>query len=172
MQRRHVLRLVVLLVVVLAGAWYRSVQHAPVPAPESSGSAQHTGSAPAAGTTTESASPRAGDRRSGPPGTAPSPISHPEIGFGSDQALIDHFAKHGAEFGVESSAEYLGRAQALRDGPAGGDVIEVVRADGVICRFDRASGAFLAFNRDRTIRTFFRPNDGEAYFRRQLAREH
>jgi hypothetical protein len=30
--------------------------------------------------------------------------------------------------------------------------------------------AFLAVNRDGTIRTFFKPNDGEAYFRRQASR--
>jgi pyocin large subunit-like protein len=45
-------------------------------------------------------------------------------------------------------------------------------ADGVICRFHKPSGSFLAFNPDLTIRTFFRPNDGESYFRRQLEREH
>ena len=48
--------------------------------------------------------------------------------------------------------------------------LEAVRTDGVVTRFDRAQGAFLAFDRDRTIRTFFHPNDGERYFQRQLAR--
>ena len=57
------------------------------------------------------------------------------------------------------------RAQSLRDRPAGGEVLEAVRRDGVITRFDRRRGDFLAFDRDRTIRTFFRPNDGEAYLR-------
>jgi pyocin large subunit-like protein len=61
-------------------------------------------------------------------------------------------------------------AQELRDRPIDGSVLEAARSDGVVTRFDRASGAFLAFNRDRTIRTFFKPNDGEAYFRRQLNR--
>lgn len=65
---------------------------------------------------------------------------------------------------------YLAAAQALRDAPAGGDVLELRRRDGVVTRFDRASGAFLAVNRDGTIRTFFKPNDGAAYFRRQASR--
>jgi pyocin large subunit-like protein len=69
-----------------------------------------------------------------------------------------------------SEAEYLGLAQTLRDRSAGGDVLEIIRRDGVITRFDRSSGAFLAFNDDRTIRTFFKPNDGENYFRRQSKR--
>ena len=65
---------------------------------------------------------------------------------------------------------YLAAAQMLRDAPQGGDVLELRRRDGVITRFDRATGAFLAVNRDGTIRTFFKPNDGEAYFRRQASR--
>jgi pyocin large subunit-like protein len=50
-------------------------------------------------------------------------------------------------------------------------VLELVRADGVITRFDRASGAFLAFEQDGVIRTFFIPNAGERYFRRQAKRQ-
>ena len=94
-----------------------------------------------------------------------------DVGFASRRKLEEHFQKHGAEFGLIHMNEYLRRAQALRDRPAGGDVLECVRPDGVVTRFDRASGAFLAFNSDRTIRTFFRPNDGEAYFHRQCERE-
>jgi pyocin large subunit-like protein len=85
---------------------------------------------------------------------------------------VEHFQKHGAEFGRISVDEYLRAAQTLRDRPAGGDILESVRADGVVTRFDRGSGAFLACDRDGVIRTFFRPNDGEAYFQRQLKRGH
>lgn len=63
------------------------------------------------------------------------------------------------------------RAQELRDRQAGGDVLEIKRADGVVTRFDRSSGDFLAFNPDLTIRTFFKPNDGERYFQRQGKRK-
>ncbi len=93
------------------------------------------------------------------------------IGFRTPQKLAEHFEKHGAEFHAASPREYLAMAQALRDRPAGGDVLEIVRGDGVITRFDRASGAFLAFERDGVIRTFFIPNDGESYFRRQAQRQ-
>jgi pyocin large subunit-like protein len=94
-----------------------------------------------------------------------------DIGFRSRDRLVDHYEKHGREFGRISMDEYLLQAQTLRDRPAGGDVLELVReVDGVVSRFDRASGAFLAFNRDRTIRIYFKPNDGEAYFRRQARR--
>jgi pyocin large subunit-like protein len=93
-----------------------------------------------------------------------------EIGFATRQKFLDHFEKHGAEFGSISREEYLRQAQILRDSPAGGDILEVMRAEGVITRFDRKTGAFLAFNPDLTIRTYFKPNDGERYFRRQSKR--
>lgn len=92
------------------------------------------------------------------------------IGFRSLRLLQEHYARHGAEFGDVSQGEYLQRAQALRDAPVGGDVLELLRGDGSVSRFDRASGAFIAFDADGTIRTFFRPNDGERYFRRQARR--
>jgi len=96
---------------------------------------------------------------------------HSDIGFASRGKFLQHYEKHGAEFGAISREEYLRQAQILRDRPAGGDILEIVRNDGVITRFDRKTGAFLAFNRDLTIRTYFKPNDGERYFARQSKRQ-
>lgn len=93
------------------------------------------------------------------------------VGFRSPERLEEHYRKHGAEFGRISQVEYLRLAQELRDTDVGGSVLELRRADGVITRFDRESGAFVAFDPDRVIRTFFRPNAGERYFRRQAERE-
>lgn len=91
-------------------------------------------------------------------------------GFRSRRQFEEHFAKHGREFGNVTPEQYLGLAQELRDAPAGGPILEIVKPDGVVTRFDKRSGAFGAYNRDRTIRTFFKPNDGERYFRRQASR--
>jgi hypothetical protein len=91
-------------------------------------------------------------------------------GFRNRQRLVEHFEKHGAEFPGMNMGAYLAAAQSLRDRASGGEVLEARRADGVVTRFDRSSGAFLAVDRDGTIRTFFRPNGGESYFRRQAAR--
>lgn len=110
------------------------------------------------------------DRRSSSNGAVQP--GRPEIGFHSRQQLDAHFAKHGAEFGDVNRQEYLREAQLLRDAPVGGSVEEIKRPDGTVSRFDRASGAFIAFDADGTIRTFFKPNDGEAYFRRQALRSH
>ena len=88
-------------------------------------------------------------------------------GFRSRRLFEEHYAKHGREFGNISPQEYLARAQALRDALAGGPILEAVTPDGIISRFDRRSGAFGAYNPNRTIRTFFIPNAGERYFHRQ-----
>ncbi len=103
---------------------------------------------------------------------ASSHIVRPDIGFASRQKLADHYRKHGREFGAITMEQYLRRAQELRDRPAGGAVLEAVRPDGTVSRFDRESGDFIAFNRDGVIRTYFRPADGEAYYQRQLRRKH
>lgn len=102
----------------------------------------------------------------------PRAAAHSALGFISRQRLEDHFQKHGREFGAIDQQEYLRRAQELRDRAVGGDVLEIVRGDGVHTRFDKRSGAFLAFNRDLSIRTFFRPADGMRYFERQAREEH
>jgi hypothetical protein len=92
------------------------------------------------------------------------------IGFVDERRLEEHYRKHGAEFGNVTRQDYLRQAQLLRDAAAGGPVLQSVRADGVVTKFDRQTGAFIAVNPDGTIRTFFKPNDGERYFRRQAER--
>lgn len=95
-------------------------------------------------------------------------------GFRGRVQLDEHYAKHGAEFGHISELEYLRLAQELRDAPVtpGGPILEARRPDGQFSRFDRRKGYFGAYNPDLTIRTFFIPNDGERYFRRQARRPH
>lgn len=110
--------------------------------------------------------------RSAPATPPAAAIGHASTrGFRSEALLDSHFQKHGAEFGSHSAADYLRRAQALRDAELGDTIEELRRADGVITRYDRADTAFIAFDRDGTIRTFFQPADGERYFRRQAARQ-
>jgi hypothetical protein len=92
------------------------------------------------------------------------------MGFADQRRLDEHYDKHGAEFGRITKQDYLRQAQLLRDAEVGGPVLQTVRADGVTTKFDRQTGAFVAFNRNGTIRTFFKPNDGERYYRRQAER--
>jgi pyocin large subunit-like protein len=93
-------------------------------------------------------------------------------GFRSVELFEEHYQKHGPEFGSVTKEQYLQLAQELRDAPAGGPILESIRADGVISRFDRRHGYFGAYNRNGTIRTFFIPNDGERYFVRQARKSH
>lgn len=93
-------------------------------------------------------------------------------GFRTRRQFEEHYRKHGAEFGHVSAQQYLRLAQELRDAPVGGPILQAVRPDGIFSRFDRRHGYFGAYNPDRTIRTFFIPNDGERYFRRQARRPH
>ena len=93
------------------------------------------------------------------------------VGFADSRRLDEHFEKHGAEFGRITKQDYLRQAQLLRDARVGGPILETVRADGVTTRFDKQTGAFIAFNPNGVIRTFFKPNDGERYYRRQAERE-
>jgi len=91
-------------------------------------------------------------------------------GFRSQKQFNEHYAKHGTEFGKITKQEYLEKAQQLRDAPLSQNILEAIRNDKVVTRFDRKQGYFGAYNPDRTIRTFFVPNDGERYFRRQAKR--
>lgn len=102
---------------------------------------------------------------------APLAEARDPVGFTTARHLEEHYEKHGAEFGHITKQEYLAQAQMLRDAPVSETILQAVRkGDGVVTRFDKSTGAFIAFNRDRTIRTFFKPNDGERYFRRQAER--
>ena len=92
------------------------------------------------------------------------------VGFADQRRLNEHYEKHGREFGDISKQEYLHQAQLLRDAMPGGAILQSVRGDGVVTRYDRETGAFIAFNPNGIIRTFFKPNDGERYFRRQAER--
>ena len=104
------------------------------------------------------------------PDTASVQTSAGSVGFVDSRRLEEHYEKHGAAFGGVTKQDYLRQAQLLRDAKVGGPVLETVRADRVTTRFDRETGAFIAFNPNGTIRTFFKPNDGERYYRRQAER--
>lgn len=99
-------------------------------------------------------------------------VARSSIGFTTQDHLHRHYLKHGFEFGNIDEPTYLKKAQSLRDSPLGTSILEATRQDAVTTRFDRASGSFIAFTEDLTILTFFRPNDGERYFYRQINQPH
>ncbi len=121
---------------------------------------------------------RVSPREHAPAGTVEATVQEPgaartwgaSVGFADARRLDEHFEKHGAEFGRITKQDYLRQAQLLRDARLADPILETVRRDGVVTRFDRQTGAFIAFNPNGVIRTFFKPNDGERYYRRQAER--
>lgn len=99
--------------------------------------------------------------------TEPPPPSR--MTWGNIASLPDHFARHGRDFGAKNAEDYARMAwqflqRAKTDGlPAKQDEIGVLRV------FDPKSGAFAAYNRDGTTKTFFKPGSRE-YFARQPGR--
>jgi RHS repeat-associated protein len=62
--------------------------------------------------------------------------------------------------------DYVNAAHELMDGAAGDGVLEARRtSNGDILRFDPSTGAFGSRTLSGAIRTFFRPDGGESYFR-------
>lgn len=106
-----------------------------------------------------------------PPVTSSAAEIDTSVGFRNQEALREHWSKHGRQWGKVSMAEYLFLAQELWDtDPDGRNVIVGFRNDGVVTKFDRRDGEFIAYNRNKVIRTFFKPDDGERYFNRQMRR--
>lgn len=74
---------------------------------------------------------------------------------------LTHFEKHGAGFGYTTSVQYLG-GQELTSGGRG--ISTFTRANGDTLYDRAADNAFGVRAADGTIRTFFRPDTGAAYW--------
>ena len=101
-----------------------------------------------------------------PPAAAPKPPTLPQqqprppparVTWGSFRTLADHFDRHGPDFNARSAEDYAAQAwlflvRAKSEGlPAKRD------PDGVMRVYDPRSGAFAAYNRDGTTKTYFKP---------------
>ncbi|HEV2288629.1 MAG TPA: RHS repeat-associated core domain-containing protein [Candidatus Acidoferrales bacterium] len=90
-----------------------------------------------------------------------------EAGFADDSSLAAHFEKHGAEFGAKSEGEYEALAKDFLSGPKLEGVLEKVRPNGDILRYNPATNEFGVISKSGAIRTFFKPTNGLAYFNAQ-----
>lgn len=89
--------------------------------------------------------------------------------WGNMPALADHFARHGADFQARDADDYARQAWALRQRALAGGLPMKLDDDGTLRVFDPATGAFAAYNRDGTTKTYFKPGSRD-YFTRQSGR--
>jgi filamentous hemagglutinin len=79
-------------------------------------------------------------------------------GFADPARPLDHYARHGADFGATTAPRYEQMADAFLNGPCGTGVLQKVRANGDVVRYDPATQAFGVVKTDGTIRTYYKPD--------------
>ena len=81
-------------------------------------------------------------------------------------SLADHFARHGGDFKAKDADDYARMAWEFQQRAKAESLPAKVDADGVTRIYDPKSGAFAAYNRNGTTKTFFKPGSHD-YFERQ-----
>ncbi len=84
--------------------------------------------------------------------------------FANDAKLTDHFQKHGADFSSNSPAHYESQASAFLTGTRRTGVLEKVRPNGDLVRYDPNTNEFGVISKDGTIRTYFMPTDPNYFY--------
>jgi hypothetical protein len=78
--------------------------------------------------------------------------------WGNPGTLVDHFARHGADFGARTAGEYSDAAAAFLQRSQVEGLATKIDARGVIRVYDEATNTFGAFNPSGTTRTFYKPD--------------
>ncbi len=85
--------------------------------------------------------------------------------FYDEEALNQHFEKHGAEFGYATAQEYEAGANRVIASP---DALHKLEAeDGDDVYYLEETNELVIVSPRGVIRTYFRPDDGLAYYERQ-----
>lgn len=92
------------------------------------------------------------------------------IGFKTEALFERHYEKHKAAFGDISKDEYIQRANSLAQRPLSTEVETLTRSDGSVSKYDAGTNEFLVLNEDGTIRTYFIPDQGKAYWEEEHER--
>lgn len=92
-------------------------------------------------------------------------IAVKELEFRSEKLLRDHFEKHGVEMGFKTPEEYEDAAALV---VADEEVLhKTEKEDGDDVYYLEDSNEFVVISTDGYIRTYFEPEDGIEYFKRQ-----
>jgi hypothetical protein len=87
----------------------------------------------------------------------------PTYDFASEESLVEHFNKHGAEFGYTSKEAYLQGAKNVIQNP---NAKKKTEADGDYVYYVQSSNEIVFVSPGGIITTYFRPTDGIDYFNR------
>jgi hypothetical protein len=87
--------------------------------------------------------------------------------WGRPETLIDHYRRHGADFEAKSAREYARMAHDFYVKAQEEKFPKKIASDGTIRIYDRKTNTFGAYNPDGTTKTFFKPKNGEKYWKRQ-----
>lgn len=88
--------------------------------------------------------------------------------FSGPEKLLEHFQKHGSEFGYQTADEYLQGARSLTGGGTG--IETFTRANGDKLFYNTATNEFGVMSKDGIIRTYFKPVEGVDYWLSQIGR--
>ena len=88
-----------------------------------------------------------------------------QLYWGNLGTLQDHFQRHGADFLAKDPEDYARQARMLYINRGQYQMKE--DADGTLRIYDAATNTFGAYNADGTTKTYFKPDNGQAYFDRQ-----
>ncbi len=88
------------------------------------------------------------------------------VTWGNYGSLEDHFVRHGPDFQSRDAEDYARQAWLFRQHAYAASLPMKLDTDGSLRVFDPATGAFAAYNRDGTTKTYFKPGSRD-YFTRQ-----
>jgi RHS repeat-associated protein len=87
--------------------------------------------------------------------------------FASEERLAEHIKDHSADMGIAED-QYLRAAQKFFKGDGGKNAEVYTRVNGDKSIFDHSSGNFGVITKDNTIRTFYEPREGYAYWLKDI----
>jgi hypothetical protein len=78
--------------------------------------------------------------------------------FASVALRTSHFVKHGAKFGSKTAAAYERAASSFLAGKPRPGVMQGIRSNGDVVRYNPKTNEFAIKTKDGTIRTYFKPD--------------
>ena len=94
-------------------------------------------------------------------------VAAPLFRFASEEALREHFEKHGAEFGFKTATQYLRAAVRFVANSGEQGTMSFTRTNGDRIIYRIATNEFAVTSRANIIRTYFSPPAGAAYYAEQ-----